>query len=370
MTFLTRKHLPVRRLAGPLLICLIAAACALPRSGPSHRQVMRQTTEDPAKPGILMIDATSATVAEANAMAPPQISGDIAGGAAYAADRIQPGDTLTVVVFENVDPPLLGATGERTVALPPMRVDQRGNIRVPYAGSIHAAGLTEAGLNDVLVNAFRNQTPDPQIMISREPGDGAAVTIAGAVATQGLVPLTPQINSLTRLVAAAGGSTALPEDTTVTLVRGGSTATYRLDTLYLSGARDPGLRPGDRIVLREDKRSIAVMGAAGGQGALEFSGDAFSLAEALAKSGGLDRARAHVRGVFVYRERLVGNRREPVVYHFDFRQVGAAFLAGRFLMRDGDILYISEAPFTNFTKVLEAIRGTAATGESLSNLGG
>lgn len=366
----TSKVRSLRLAAGSLLACLFIAACALPRGGPSHRQVMLQTTEDPAKPGILMVYASAATVADANAQAPATVSGDIAGSRAYAADRIQPGDLLTVVVFENIDPPLLGTTGERTVALPPMRVDQRGNIRVPYAGSIHAAGLTEAGLNDVLVKAFSSQTPDPQIIISREPGDGAAVTVAGAVATQGLVPLTPQINSLTRLVAAAGGSTALPEDTVVTLVRGGSTATYRLDSLYLSGARDPGLRPGDRIVLREDKRSIAVLGAAGGQGALEFSGDAFSLAEALAKAGGLDRARAHLRGVFVYRERVVENRRVPTVYHFDFRKVESAFLAARFLMRDGDILYVSEAPFTNFTRVLDAIRGTAAAGESLGNLGG
>ena len=46
------------------------------------------------------------------------------------------------------------------------------------------------------------------------------------------------------------------------------------------------------------------------------------------------------------------------------------FMARDFVIRDGDTLYVTEAPFTQWTKVLTAITGTASTAGTLTSLSG
>ena len=48
----------------------------------------------------------------------------------------------------------------------------------------------------------------------------------------------------------------------------------------------------------------------------------------------------------------------PVVYKLDLKDPASFFAAQRFLMRDNDLIYISNAPSTDLTKFL-AIIGTA-----------
>jgi polysaccharide export outer membrane protein len=43
-------------------------------------------------------------------------------------------------------------------------------------------------------------------------------------------------------------------------------------------------------------------------------------------------------------------------------------LARDFLIRDGDTVYVTEAPFVQWTKTLQAITGTVGTADSLRDL--
>jgi polysaccharide export outer membrane protein len=43
------------------------------------------------------------------------------------------------------------------------------------------------------------------------------------------------------------------------------------------------------------------------------------------------------------------------------------FEARDFLIRDGDTLYVTEAPFTQWSKTINAITGTANAASSLAN---
>ncbi len=318
---------------------------------------------------ITFVEASPAAVAAANAAPGLGMDAGFDGRGPWPADRVGPGDVLAITVFENVATPLLGAAGAGPMPLPPMQVDQKGEIFLPYAGNIRAAGMTVSELRQAITEALADQTPDPQVVVVRTPGNASAVTVAGTVARQGLIPLDAQVDRLSTLIAAAGGSTARPEDTVVTLIRGDREAEVRLDELLLGSRRDVVLRPGDRIVLREDRRSISVFGAAGAQGQLDFAGTSYSLTDALAAAGGFNGARAYPKGVFVFRDLPAPAGRRQTVYHFDMGQVEGAFLAGRFTMRDEDILYVSEAPFSNFSRVLDAIRGTTAAGETLARTG-
>ena len=103
--------------------------------------------------------------------------------ALVGSDTLSPGDTLGITIFENVkDDPLLGNTGQRVSALTEVQVDGQGNIFIPYAGSIKAAGQTPDGLRQAITRKLDAQTPDPQVLVARLAGDGSSVTISGAVA--------------------------------------------------------------------------------------------------------------------------------------------------------------------------------------------
>ena len=44
------------------------------------------------------------------------------------------------------------------------------------------------------------------------------------------------------------------------------------------------------------------------------------------------------------------------------------FMARDFVIRDGDTLYVTEAPFTQWNKTISAITGTATSASGLSSL--
>lgn len=119
-------------------------------------------------------------------------------------------------------------------------------------------------------------------------------------------------------------------------------------------------------MLSQNKRMIDVFGAAGAQGQAHITAENFTLTDALAQAGGLSTSRAHTEGVFVYRRSAAQGQ---VLYRFDLGKPEGTFLAAAFQMRDRDIVYITEAPFVAFSKVLDAIQGTAASGDALTSLG-
>ena len=59
----------------------------------------------------------------------------------------------------------------------------------------------------------------------------------------------------------------------------------------------------------------------------------------------------------------------PVAYHLNLREPAALFAARRFPIRDKDILYVSNAPFSDISKLMQlvgtvgqpAIQGVAVT---------
>jgi polysaccharide export outer membrane protein len=100
-----------------------------------------------------------------------------------------------------------------------------------------------------------------------------------------------------------------------------------------------------------------------------------SMAQAMAKAGGLIDAQAEPAGVYVYRreprelaERLGVDCSKfvgplvPVVYNADFRDPAAFFLASKFEMRDKDVLFAANAATVDTAKFLQFARlviGTA-----------
>jgi polysaccharide export outer membrane protein len=112
-----------------------------------------------------------------------------------------------------------------------------------------------------------------------------------------------------------------------------------------------------------------------------FDSQNLSALEGIAQVGGLSAATADPTGVFVFRNEpeeiahqvLGRNDLEGVqrmVYVLDLTKPNGMFMARDFVIRDGDTLYVTEAPFTQWSRVISSITGTAASASSLSSLGG
>lgn len=298
------------------------------------------------------------------------------------SDQIAPGDVLGLTVFENVkDDPLLGNTGQRVSSLTELQVDGGGNIFIPYAGTIKAAGKSPDQLRSIITEKLDSQTPDPQVIVQRLAGDGATVTVSGFAGAQGVLPIERPTRTLLSMLAQAGGVSIDPETAIIRVTRGAETGTVWLMDLYSNPALDIALRGGDKITVEEDRRKFTALGATGSQQLVEFETQTLSAIEAIATVGGLSSASADPTGVFVFRNEpaeiantvlgrgdLQGDQR--FVYVLDLTQPTGMFEARDFLVRDGDTVYVTEAPFTQWTKVLNAITGTTSAATAISTAAG
>jgi len=358
-----------------LALVVAVSACGLPRSGPSKAEIYRGSV---LRGGDAFIVSVNPRVTRATSVMPSyQFGPGFEKAGLIGSDVIAAGDVLSLTVYENVtDEPLLGASGQRQSQLNELQVDGQGFIFIPYAGRIQAAGKSPEELRQIIAAKLDTQTPDPQVIVGRVPGDGSTVTLTGAVGSQGVRPIERPTRTLSAMIASAGGVSIDPETAIIRVTRGNQTGKVWLVDLYENPALDIALRPGDLITVDEDRRSFVTMGATGSQTRVDFETQTLSAIEALALVGGLNTGLADPTGVFVFRNEpaeianavlgrtdLVGAQR--VVYVLDLTRPNGMFEARDFLVRDGDTVYVTEAPYVQWQKTLSAITGTAGAASTL-----
>ena len=373
------KSVPFRwaRPIALLAAMAVVSSCGLPQVGPNKRQIYAGSVQ---KQGDAFVVAVNDRVTRATAVAPALgfNSGFIHAGQ-LGSDTINPGDTLGLTIWENVDDGLLAAQGANATVLEEVQVDGSGFIFVPYAGRIKAAGNSPEAIRRIITNKLSEQTPDPQVQVRRLAGDGATVSLVGSVGAQGVYAIERPTRTLATMLARAGGVTITPQIAQVTVLRGNQKGKIWLEDLYNHPELDIALRGGDRILIEEDTRSFVALGATGAQQKVPFETKNLSALEGIAQVGGLNAGTADPTGVFVFR-----NEPEPVVaqvlgrndlqgahrmiYVLDLTKPNGMFMARDFVIRDGDTLYVTEAPFTQWSKVISSITGSASSVNSLSSL--
>ncbi len=357
----------------------VVSSCGLPQVGPNKRQIFAGSVQ---KEGDAFVVSVNDRVTRATAVVPALGFSDAFKNASQlGSDTIRPGDVLGITVYENVDDPLLGVEGAPATVLEEVQVDGAGFIFIPYAGRIKAAGNTPDAIRRIITNRLGEQTPDPQVEVRRAAGDGSTVSLIGSVGAQGVYAIERPTRTLGTMLAQAGGVTIVPEIAQITVIRGSQRGKIWLQDLYDHPQLDIALRGGDRILVEEDTRSFTALGATGGQAQVPFESQTLSALEGIAQVGGLNAATADPTGVFVFRNEpaevaaqvlgrgdLQGAQR--MVYVLDLTKPNGMFMARDFVIRDGDTLYVTEAPFTQWNKVISAITGTASSAAGLTTLSG
>ena len=366
-----------RRAVLLLAMASVLAACALPRSGPNKREIFSGAVQNEGDAFVVEVDdqVTRATaVVPAFGFTPAFLNAGRVG-----SDTIAAGDTLGLSIWENVDDGLLSSQGSSATTLDEVQVDGSGYIFVPYAGRIKAAGNTPEAIRRIITEKLADQTPDPQVMVRRVAGDGATVSITGAVGGQGIYPIERPTRTLTAMLARAGGVAVTPEIAQVTVFRADHEAKIWFQDLYKQPKYDIALRGGDRILVEADTRTFTAMGATGTQNRIPFESQALSAIEAIAQVGGLSSNVADPTGVFVFRNEPaeIANRvlgRDDLIgpqgmaYLLNLTQPNGVFIARDFVIRDGDTVYVTEAPFVQWSKTVNAVLGTLNTVDTIDRL--
>lgn len=355
----------------------LVASCGLPRVGPNKDEIFAGSVQ---REGDAFIISVNDRVTRATAVVPALgFTADFQNAGILGSDTIRPGDTLGLTIWENVDDGLLAADAANATILDEVQVDGAGFIFVPYAGRIRASGSTPEDIRGVITERLQDQTPDPQVEVRRVAGDGSTVSLVGAVGGQGVYAIERPTRTLSAMLARAGGITIEPEVAQITILRGSRQGRIWFQDLYENPEFDIALRGGDRILVEQDNRAFTALGATGTQARVPFETQTLSAVEAIAQVGGLLSVAADPTGVFVFRNEpaaianqvlgrsdLVGAQR--FVYVLDLTQPNGLFMARDFVVRDQDLIYVTEAPFVQWDRTIAAITGSLSSAAALSTL--
>ncbi len=354
------------------LVALLAA-CGLPRTGPNKGEIFSGSVQ---RQGDAFVISVNDRVTRATSITPSLGFSDAFKNAAIlGSDTIRPGDTLGLTIWENVDQGLFGTS---PAPLQEVQVDGAGFIFVPYAGRIRATGNTPEALRRIITEKLQDQTPEPQVEVRRAAGDGATVSLIGKVSAQGVFPIERPTRTLSAMLARAGGVSIEPEIAQLTVIRGDQRSQVWLNDLYKHPEFDIALRAGDRILVEEDTRAFTALGATGTQTRVPFESQTLSALEAIAQVGGLSANAADPTGVFVLRNepaeianRVLGRDdlqgAQRLIYVLDLTKPNGMFMARDFVIRDEDTLYVTEAPFTQWSKAIAALTGSLSAVNTLTS---
>ena len=274
----------------------------------------------------------------------------------------------------------LAAQGGRPgTRIPDQPVGPDGAISIPYAGRLAVAGRTPAEAQQAIEARLAKKALDPRALVVVRRSAANSVSVAGEAIGGKRVALSPGGDRLLQVIAAAGGAHAPVHDTFVRLSRRGVTATVPLATLVADPKEDIFAEPGDVVTLVQRPQTFSVFGATGRNAAITFTSDRLSLAEALAKAGGLNDNQADPRAIFLFRYepqslvRALGqpiatgapSGYSPIVYSLDLNEARNYLLARRFPVHDKDVIFVADAklrPAYQFFQALSHVAGPVETG--------
>jgi len=372
-----------------ILACSFGAAvggCStLPTAGPTTGQVVDQSVKDD-QARFDIVDVDDNVVSTLLAQPAQSFRMRFQKYGKPADPKIGIGDSISVTIWEAAAGGLFGAgvttgisPGSRSVTIPEQVVARDGAISVPFADRIPVAGKSPLEVQQTIEQRLADKAIEPQVLVVITKSITNSATVSGEVVAGARVPLSVNGDRLLDVIALAGGAKAPVYDTFVRLSREGVTATIPMEKLISDPAENIYAWPGDALTLVQVPQTFSVFGATGQNMQVSFGAQEITLAEALAKAGGLQDLRADPAGVFLFRfepPAVVGALKapplaigpagtSPVVYRLDLSDANSYFFAQRFPVEDKDIIYVANARLNELQKfftLLNTITGPVITG--------
>ncbi|WP_290001004.1 polysaccharide biosynthesis/export family protein [Faucicola atlantae] len=341
--------------------------------------------------GLTIIDIDANTVNRANQISHIQRFSDVYHSTSINQQVIQAGDVLNIALYEAPPAMLLGTSGSLTggtssaeIKLPDQMVDSRGQISIPFLGKLTVAGKNPQQVQDMIVNGLKRKANQPSAIVSIGKNNSANVTVVGEVSNSVRMPLTGKGERVLDAIAAAGGTKYPSSRVTVQVNRGMQSVEMPMESLLNDARQNVVLQPGDVVSVNYQSKSFTVLGATVKNDEVNFESNGISLMQALARSGGLNDNRADARGVFIFRYEtprmltydqlaqvppaIRQTGRIPVVYRLNLKDPMNYIVAQNFPIHNNDVVYVSNAPATEFAKFLGMISQTVFSITGIKNL--
>ena len=365
------------------LAFLALSGCGMPISGPRGEAVewaaAARVPADNAKPLPYCLVPVTPRVVDVVARNRERLAGHFAERQGPATVHIGIGDVLTVTLFESAAGGLFfpiegGLRNGNFLTLPNQIVDSKGDITIPYAGPIRAAGRTPQEIQTAIVDALKNRALEPQAVVTIVERRNAMISVLGEVAAGVRYPASASGERVLDAISRAGGLRDQGQNSWVMVDRNHKVAVAPFEALVYEPANNIFVQAQDVVYVYKEPQTFLAFGATGKQGQIPFEAWRLTLAEALAKAGGLLDDRAEASWVFLYRSERQKVAQElgakcavtdgpfvPVIYELDLRDPPSMFLATQFPMRNKDVIYISNARSVEGTKFMNYLRLFNAT---------
>ncbi len=368
---------------------------ALPSAGPSAMQINSQA----GKPAVVAGDSVSTVfdvvdVSHRSAQMVANFSTTTLQrrfGIGGAAKRvvIGVGDALKVTVFEAGADGLFSTSESKQTALDVV-VQPDGTAAIPYVGTVKFAGKTLEQARQTILAGLKGKAVEPDVLVTSTTTSSRNVTVSGAVGSPSMVPLSLTGESIAEVVAKAGGPSAQPYESYVTLVRGRQTGTALLKTIIENPIENIYVEPGDQIFVTKDPRTFTVLGEVSKNSRIEFGANDLNILEAVALAGGGASDRSNAAGYFVFRYEepeivadLLGSERFrqlrekgmtpnrdgrfPIVYRLDMTRPDSLIVGQTFPIKSRDVIYVSRHPAVDIDRFLQLVGRPIGTAYQVKN---
>ena len=258
--------------------------------------------------------------------------------------------------------------GTRATTLPDQMVNSEGFISIPFAGKIQAAGQSLQAVEAEIVKRLSGKANQPEVFVRLTRNVSSNATVVGEVTNSTRVPLTPGGERLLDALAAAGGVRQPVNKMTIQITRGENVSAMPLDSIIRDPKQNVVLNRGDVVTAMFQPLSFTALGATGKNEEINFETQGISLAQALARIGGLRDERSDPQGVFIFRFESINALTWPkqpvmstadgkvaVIYRIDLRDPASFFVAQTFQVNNKDLLYVSNAPIAELQKFLNVV---------------
>ena len=361
-----------------LVSAIVLSGCAaFPTSGPSKSTIETYNDKKEIDSKILIVDLNQKIVNQLQKKDLKVSFSESLGTLNGRTQTVGKGDIIEISIWEappatlfsssNTASGSISSSSGRTV-LPEQMVNSAGTISVPFAGQIPADGQSLREIEAEIIKRLKGKANQAQVIARVIRNASSNVTVIGDVASTVRMPLTANGEKLLDAIAAAGGPKQPPSKITIQVTRGESVYSLPLETILRDSAQNINLLPGDLVTVLFQPKSFTALGATNKNEEVGFETQGISLAQALARTGGLNDNRADAQGVFIFRfedkavvdwpvspKEVTADGKVAVIYRVDLKDPASFFNAQNFKIENKDILYVSNAPITETQKFLNVL---------------
>jgi polysaccharide export outer membrane protein len=355
--------------AGAAILSL--AGCAfVPSTGPSAGAVHNAAASTHDVSLVVVTPATAASMwaasqsereaAIAAASRGLQASGEV------ARVQLYPGDSVNIDLWTM---PLMAGIGGSSSSsqlaveetkLGTFTVNSAGDITLPYAGTVRVSGRTVEAAERLVTVRYDaiHRFQEPQVTMSVATNQHQKVIVTGAANHPVVLDWKTGGITLSDAITEAGGyktfqkaqGNAEPANTVI-VVRGDKS--YRLP-MKVAITSDAPLVPGDRVVLeRTTIVRVQCLGGGWGKDTQQDFDYSPTLAEVLAKGGGLNSQTAQGKAVYIL------SADQKTVYELNWDTLDGLRAAEKFPVSNGDVVYVANAPSVRFQQVVSILFSAA-----------